>query len=127
MADRPVRGWRTQIWEVVVVKAKASVKSSGTDRRKARRYACRLEATCQLAGGAAPAPIVDISAAGIALLLDRELETGSTVQLQLRTPRGTRTLPMEVVHVASAGPGCWLIGGAFQTDLDPADFRDWVF
>jgi hypothetical protein len=111
----------------VVVKAKASPKVTGAERRKSRRFACRLEAICHLDDASSPAPIVDISAAGIGLLLDRELEPGSTVQLQLRTPRGTRTLPMEVIHVAPAGPGCWLIGGAFETDLDPADFRDFVF
>ncbi|OAI54877.1 hypothetical protein AYO44_14095 [Planctomycetaceae bacterium SCGC AG-212-F19] len=111
----------------MIVSAKLTPKTSGADRRKSRRFACRLEAICQLPGVAARAPIVDISAAGIGLLLDRELEPGSIVQLQLRTPRGTQTLPMEVIHVAPAGPGCWLIGGAFETDLDPADFRDWVF
>lgn len=106
----------------------ASPRPSGPERRKTRRYPCGLEAVCQPANAApCSARIVDLSAAGIGLLLDRPLQPGDAVAVQLRTANGPRTLQMEVIHVAKAAPGCWLIGGAFLDGLDPAEIPDSLF
>lgn len=79
---------------------------------------------CQLiATGAAPvnARIVDISVGGIGLLIGRRLIEGAVVELRVSLRTGPRSLQMQVIHVAAATPGCWLVGGILLSQLEASD------
>src|SRR5271156_4758249 len=114
--------------EVIVLRAAASFKRLRQERRQAARQACRPETICRVirAGSATPcsARIVDISVGGIGLLVGRPLTEGAEVELIVNLRTGPRTLQMQVIHVAAATPGWWLVGGALLSPLEAGDLLD---
>src|SRR5262245_46466326 len=78
---------------------------SGVEGRRQRRHPCRTARIVQLAVRPSfrsfPALVHDVSADGIGFLLDRPLDPGTVLALQLRSERpGTSVIRMaRVVHV----------------------------
>jgi hypothetical protein len=95
----------------------------GLDRRVAVRYPGNADASCQAyasAGGLLPAWVRDISAVGVALLINREFASGTVLTIELDNPvRGvSRVLRARVVHTLELPPdGRWLHGCAFERTL----------
>jgi len=98
------------------------------ERRAAVRHPCRVLSAChpvpegdRLCGARA----VDISATGIALVVDRpvEPETLLAVELPGRDQATPHTLLVEVRHCRPQPEGGWLLGCAFDHALSDADLR----
>src|SRR5262249_57524342 len=70
------------------------------------------------------AGVVNISANGIGLLLDRPVENGTLLSLALRSPttHSSHTILACVVHVTSR-PGEWTVGCNFIRELSEADLK----
>jgi hypothetical protein len=93
------------------------------DRRAALRLAISPETSCHLVAGVGetlwPARILELSSAGIRLLLRRRFEPGTYVLLELAN--GARifslTLVMRVAHLSEQGDGAFVLGGAFARKL----------
>src|SRR5205823_4069079 len=85
------------------------------DHRSWVRFPCNVEASWQRidhsAGERWDAQVVNISASGIGLLIDRPVENGTLLNLDLRGPttHSSRTILACVVHVTSH-PGEWNVG-----------------
>jgi two-component system OmpR family response regulator len=96
----------------------------GAERRAAPRYASDLETRCRLltaddGSGAVPAKVRDISAGGIGLVLERSLEPGRSLELDLplagRT--ATSTIQAQVVRAAREPGRDWFLGCVFARPL----------
>jgi hypothetical protein len=67
---------------------------------------------------------VDISAGGIALVLDRRFERGAILSIRLASDRETtRNLLLRVVYAKSQGDGSWRLGCAFARELGQRELR----
>jgi hypothetical protein len=99
------------------------------DRRVAVRYPGNPDAACHAsapAAGTYPAWVRDISATGVALLIEREFEPGTELTIALANPEQgvTRLLRAHVVHALEVPPhGRWLHGCAFACELSEAELR----
>jgi hypothetical protein len=99
------------------------------ERRTAARYACNLESTCQPLTGAAaqswPARVVDISAGGIAFVLERRFERGALLSMRLESPDGdlARNLLLRVAYAKADVDGSWRHGCAFASELGDDELR----
>jgi hypothetical protein len=98
------------------------------DNRNWVRFACNVEASCQRIDGTQgerwDVRVVNISANGIGLLLDRPVENGTLLSLDLRSPttHSSHTILACVVHVTSR-PGEWNVGCNFIRELSEADLK----
>jgi serine/threonine protein kinase len=105
------------------------------ERRRATRYPCTLATLCELATSIHPeedslldrwpGKVLNLSATGIGLLLDRRIEPGTVVGVVLESPDGSfqyRTELKMVRSIPSEGKK-WFIGGAFVTPLEKGDLR----
>jgi hypothetical protein len=98
------------------------------DHRSWVRFPCNVEASCQRVDDSEDvrwaARVMNISAAGIGLMLDRPVENGTLLNLDLRSPttHSTRTILACVVHVTSR-PGEWNVGCNFIRELSDADLE----
>lgn len=102
--------------------------SSNEERRAAVRYRVTLTASYQPADNPSDsrqARIRDISVLGVGLLLSRQLEMGTLLEIELRRANGcpVRTVLARVVHVEAEEHGAWLVGCAFTTELTDAELR----
>src|SRR5262245_4448824 len=100
-------------------------RAGGPDQRLWERFACTAAATCRLLSAegepAWPAQVTNISATGVGLVADRELETGTLVNVTLQGAHGTpATLLACVVHV-SPRDGRWGLGCNFIRELTEAE------
>jgi hypothetical protein len=101
----------------------------GLDRRVALRYPGNPDASCQAImtpGGICPAWVRDISAVGVALLINREFAAGTLLTIELDNPiRGVScVLRARVVHTLELPPdGRWLHGCAFERTLTDDELR----
>jgi hypothetical protein len=104
------------------------VPGQGQERRAAVRYSCQLDSTCH------PVPegelictarVVDISATGIGLLIDRpiEPETIMAIQLQKDDLSLSPTLLVEVRHARPRHDGDWLVGCVFGRELSEYELK----
>jgi hypothetical protein len=99
------------------------------DQRTWVRFPCRVKATCQLVGGAPEAPwpveVVDISPSGIGLRVERDLEPGALLSLDLQDPSGeVRTSILAcVVHIAEPAGGRRALGCNFIRELSDAELQ----
>ena len=95
----------------------------GADRRLALRFAISPETSCHLVAGVGetlwPARVLELSSAGIRLLVRRRFDPGAWVLLELAN--GARifscALVLCVAHVAERGDGAFVLGGAFARKL----------
>jgi CheY-like chemotaxis protein len=101
-----------------------------TERRAFVRYPCDLEHICRPVGQPPGAEswrgrVLDISTAGVRLLLDRQLEVGTVLVLGFpRSPqRSPRTLMARVVRAAPESDGEWSLGCTFTRRISEEDLR----
>jgi hypothetical protein len=102
-------------------------KSSSSGQRNWDRFACELLATYQLPtapeSGQRQAKIVNISASGVGLLVDQDIDNGTLLSLELRSPTAgmLKTMLACVVHVTRRGESTWALGCNFITELSETD------
>src|SRR5262245_13600751 len=108
-----------------------ALRTASADRRGAERLESGQQATCQPAHDADhpgwQAPIRDVSAHGIGLLLPEELKPGTIVNIHVDPGDGMADpgLLARVVHTTSQPEGDWLVGCAFILELDNATLRSY--
>jgi hypothetical protein len=102
--------------------------SSGSERRKAPRYACILEA--RVAGTMIPvgdgwvARVTDISISGVGLHFGQNLPPGAELTLQLHSKEvALPAVQARVVHCTEQSNGSWIMGAAFLTPLADEDLQ----
>ncbi len=99
------------------------------ERRAGPRYPCLIETTCRqiTRGGSTnwPARTVDVSAGGIALVLERRFEPGAVLCVRLESPDGevSRDLLLRVVHVLADMDGSWRLGCRLAGELEEDELR----
>ena len=99
------------------------------DQRTWVRFPCRVKATCQVVAAAPevpwPAEVRNISPSGIRLRVERPVETGTLLSLDLQdtTGRVTTTMLACVVHVAEPQDGRRSLGCNFIRELSDEDLR----
>jgi hypothetical protein len=101
-------------------------RSTGPDQRGWERFRCSAAARCQLLSGDAapawPARVHNISASGVGLVADRQLETGTLLNVTVQRPDGrSPTLLACVVQVTPREDGEWALGCNFLRELAEAD------
>jgi hypothetical protein len=126
--------------EVMTLQRPASAENgkpsaSGAERRVWVRYPCHLDVVYWKSTGSATeacrsARILDISAGGVRMLLNRPFEAGTVLTLQLENAEqtSTRTLLVHVVHVRPHSHSEWVVGCAFDSKVSEEDARalaDW--
>lgn len=100
-----------------------------TERRVWVRYPCRTQIQLQAAGDADSetfsARLLDISRGGIGLVVDRELEPGRflSVELPMAEGEGVSRVLAYVLHVNANGPGEWAVGCNFSDELADDDLQ----
>jgi hypothetical protein len=109
------------------LQTKVSAEESGSERRAFVRHSTAMEAFCEpIAGEIAAEPemgwaakVLNISAGGVALVLQRRFEPGTPLVIELSSNAETqgRTLFASVVHVRSQPRGKWLVGCTFTSPL----------
>ena len=109
--------------------------ASGADRRAWVRYPCQLDIVYWKSTGSATescrsARVLDISAGGVCMILNRPFEAGTVLTLQLENAeeKCTRTLLVHVVHVRPYSHSEWMVGCAFDSKVSEEDARvlaDW--
>jgi hypothetical protein len=94
------------------------------DNRTWVRFPCNVKVMCQTVTAAAleaawPAQVLNISANGIGLLVDREIEPGTLLSVELQAAGGqtARTILACVVHVTEQGVGHQALGCNFIREL----------
>jgi hypothetical protein len=99
------------------------------DPRAWVRFPCRVKATCRLASAAPgpgwPAEVLNISPTGIGLRVERDLEPGTLLSLDLQDPAGrvTTTMLACVVHVTGPEAGRRSLGCNFIRELTDEELR----
>jgi hypothetical protein len=103
---------------------------------KERRIAARRQPTmgtvCYLASNdgnnLGMGLVWNLSSTGISMLLNRGLESGTTVLAQLATMNAEFTLPLtlRVAHVALMRTGDFILGGQFSRELTETEMRNFV-
>ena len=97
-------------------------------RRAFPRYVMRREASCTLkavmSGECWPARVANLSSEGLGLMLERPIETGRLVFVELSSPSGLFACMamMQVLHVAARESG-YYVGGELVKQLSPEDIR----
>lgn len=110
------------------------VKRPARERRGFVRYPCSLATICELVPSIhneAGEPdnwattIVNLSVAGIGLLLDRRFEIGTEVAILLQNPDRSVQVrkDVQVVRTISAGTRQWYVGATFTTPLEKTILR----
>jgi hypothetical protein len=105
------------------------VRPRGDDQRAWTRFPCDVRGTYGFvkADGAGPHPatVVDMSATGVRLTVERPIELGKLLNLQLRAPQGEFTLDILacVVRVTPQDGGRWTLGCNLIRELSPPEFK----
>jgi c-di-GMP-binding flagellar brake protein YcgR len=105
------------------------LKPPAPDNRSWVRFVCNVQASCQGVEDATrttwPARVVNISASGIGLLVDRAIETGTLLSLDLRSlsTQSARTILACVVHVTTRPGSERMLGCNFIHELSEADLK----
>jgi c-di-GMP-binding flagellar brake protein YcgR len=103
-------------------------KPSSADQRTWNRFPCQVQATYQVVGyeetPICRAQVLNISASGIGLLVERAIEMGSLLSLELQKEGGgaARTILACVVH-ANQEEGRWALGCNFIRELTEEDLQ----
>jgi hypothetical protein len=96
-----------------------------SDKRVWLRFPCSLATSYLTDDHAAPlsAKIINSSAGGLGLLVDREIPQGSLLNVELPRPQGraARSVLVRVVHVRGKPGGYWILGCAFAKELAAAE------
>jgi hypothetical protein len=100
------------------------------ERRAYTRKSCNLVVICSLfpqeAEAGLPAKMHNISANGVGLVLDRQIE-GKTIMVQLQDQAGSFVLKKiaRVRYVQAGGANQWLLGASFVKNLE-TDELSWL-
>jgi hypothetical protein len=98
-----------------------------SDQRTWNRYPCDVRASYRLAAdpedGPRPVKVLNISASGVGLLVDRPVDNGTLLSVDLCSPAGAagKTMLSCVVHVSRQGEGEWALGCNFISELSEAE------
>jgi hypothetical protein len=120
MASRTVSGWG-QLFEVS--RRTEDLEASGQERRLWLRYLCDVATSYEPAGepscGPLSARIRNISRRGISLLVDRPLDSGAILRVELpgAPASACSSLLACVVHVSPEPAGKWALGCSFVDEL----------
>jgi hypothetical protein len=107
----------------------AGAKPPGAERRISVRYSWKSEARARVRARpsyrCADVQLRDISAMGVGLVFPYEVETGTSLFVQLpgRRPGTTTTHLADVVHVIAWQDGSWLVGCKWGRALSERDLR----
>lgn len=97
------------------------------ERRNADRFPCGLGITCRPIAMAPidpwPAVLLDVSATGVALVLDQPLPIGSFLALQLPVRGKLQKLRVRVVSVRAQDDGGWVLGCTLERRLRNTQLR----
>ncbi|HYV40136.1 MAG TPA: PilZ domain-containing protein [Gemmataceae bacterium] len=102
---------------------------SANDQRLWQRIPCNINATYQLVATADQtsyaAKVLNISVTGVGLLVDRAIDNGALLSVELHNAAGTteRTILTCVVHVNPQSDGAWALGCNFIRALSEEDLR----
>lgn len=97
--------------------------TADNDIRAWVRFPCEIETTFHSVVAAQrevwQAKVLNISAGGVALLVQRKFETGALLSLALTDPdsKQVRKLKVRVVHVLDKKDGSWVLGCTFVKEL----------
>jgi PilZ domain-containing protein len=125
MLQQTVSLWRRMVGSSVEPALKCET-SSCDERRLWMRYATNLVGKLHMpdrrAGDKVLAQIRDLSAAGANLVIDRPLQTGQMVTLELQADIGEiHSVLACVVHVNEERAGSWSLGCIFSRELSNED------
>lgn len=105
-------------------------KPPGAERRAAVRYYPSGSDTFShmsavIEGLPGSAHVRNISATGISLIVDHDLDQDSEVQLQLRnlTKLFSCRIPLRIVYMVERPSGEWILGGAFVRKLTDNEMK----
>jgi PilZ domain len=102
------------------------------DQRECERFEANVNATIQLAAAEElsgfPARVLNISVSGVGLLVDRAIENGTLLNVELNTKAGTveHTMLACVVYVNRKSETEWALGCNFIRSLDEHDLKELV-
>ncbi|MGE3805599.1 MAG: serine/threonine protein kinase [Gemmataceae bacterium] len=106
------------------------VRAPSPDLRAWLRIPCSFEekSTAVLALEKLPTRIINISPGGVALLVDRLIDAGTLLRLELQgAPEFPPLMVLSyVIHVTSQSGGQWALGCAFATELNDDELRGLV-
>lgn len=104
-------------------------RASTSDNRTWVRYVCNVKASYGLAEeeeeDLESAQVVNISAGGVGLLVQREIRNGTLLNLKLESEKReeSRMLLACVVHVVAHPTSTWSLGCNFIRELSPSDLK----
>ena len=104
------------------------LKAADSDNRKWARFSCELKASYHFLADAEqekrPASVLNVSASGVGLLVDNEIEAGTLLNVEMQGTSGQAPLTMLacVVHV-SRRDGDWAVGCNFIRELSDRDLQ----
>jgi len=107
----------------------AGAPADPADNRAWERYPCDVRASCQTVSApeetAWEARVLNVSPAGMALLVPREVDNGVLLSVALHGPNGGEPLTILacVVHVREQTDGARLLGCNFIRELNEADLK----
>jgi hypothetical protein len=107
----------------------AGARPEQADHRAWERYPCDVRAACQTVSAPEESPwearVLNVSPAGMALLVPREVDNGVLLSVALHGPRGGEPLTILacVVHVRQQSDGARLLGCNFIRELAEADLK----
>jgi hypothetical protein len=101
----------------------------GVERRAAVRYPCELDASYRVPSEDEdlqwPAQVQDVSTLGVGVLVNRPLERGTSLVLEMRTKDHSLsyTLPARVAYVIPLTGEMWWLGCAFARPLGEQELQ----
>jgi hypothetical protein len=107
----------------------ANARTTPPDNRTWARFPCNVQATYELVQddelAPHPAKVLNISAGGIALQVDRAVKLGALLSADLQNAAGERVLTILacVVHASVGADGRRVLGCNFIRELSEEDFR----
>jgi c-di-GMP-binding flagellar brake protein YcgR len=100
-----------------------------SDQRQWKRFPSSVTATYQQVAhedaSPCPAKVLDISATGVGLLVEHEIENGTLLSVELHNATGTveRTMLACIVHVTHQASNEWALGCNFIRTLSEEDLK----
>jgi hypothetical protein len=107
----------------------ARVRPLPPDQRSWRRYLCNIVTSCESVNPAQQEPssakILNVSPAGLGLLVTRQFEQGSLVSVELPSSNGSPATSMlaRVIHAKPQPTGDWVLGCAFTRQLTDQELQ----
>lgn len=105
------------------------IRHDGADKRTWQRFPMQIQANCQVVGDASnpvfPTQVLDLSASGVGVSVDREVEAGTLLNVELLGHGGqvAKSMLACVVHVTHRNPQEWSLGCNFIHELSEKDLH----